>query len=88
MNAELIGFAAGTLVALSLVPQVVKSLKSKSTSDISLQWTLINLSGQILWGVYGIAIGSVSLYVMSGITLVMSITMLVLKLRFGMQRSN
>lgn len=85
MNTEILGFIAGSLVALSLVPQVIKSVRSRSTNDISLQWSIINLTGQVLWIIYGISIHSVSLYVMSTITLVMALSMLALKLRYGMQ---
>ena len=84
MNSELLGFVAGSLVALSLLPQIIKSWKTRSTKDISLQWSVINLLGQILWVLYGIAIGSVSLYIMSTITFLMASSMLILKLRFGL----
>ncbi|MBM4171570.1 MAG: hypothetical protein FJ214_06870 [Ignavibacteria bacterium] len=80
---ELIGFIAGTFVAASLFPQVIKSWKTKSTKDISIAWTVINMIGQILWLVYGVAINSPSLIVMSGVTLLMTISMLTLKLKFG-----
>jgi hypothetical protein len=39
--------------------------------------------GQILWLVYGAVINSPSLIVMSGVTLLMTISMLTLKLKFG-----
>ena len=80
---ELIGFIAGSLVAISLLPQVLKSWKTKSTKDLALSWTLINLCGQVLWILYGIQIGSSSLVIMSSITLVMTISLVVLKLRCG-----
>lgn len=80
---ELIGFAAGFFVASSLLPQVIKSWKTRSTKDISIAWTVINLIGQILWLIYGVVINSPSLIVMSGITLMMTISMLILKLKFG-----
>lgn len=87
MNTEILGFVAGSFVAVSLVPQVIKSVKTRSTSDISLGWNLINITGQGLWLAYGIAIKSVSLYVMSSITLAMALIMLSLKLRYGMGHS-
>ncbi len=79
---ELIGFAAGALVAISLLPQVIKCWRSKSTRDISILWTLINLGGQILWITYGYYINSISLVVMSGITLLMTISLICLKCNF------
>ncbi|NQU83086.1 MAG: hypothetical protein HQ536_00080 [Parcubacteria group bacterium] len=82
-NIELIGFIAGILVAVSLVPQVIKSWKTRSTKDVALSWTVINLSGQILWIAYGVNINSASLVIMSSIALVMNIFMVSLKLKFG-----
>ena len=82
-NAEIIGFIAGTLVAISMLPQVIKSWRTKSTRDIALSWNLINLGGQILWIYYGFLIGSLSLVIMSSITLVMNISLIVLKLKHG-----
>ncbi len=82
-NIEIIGFFAGILVAVSLLPQVIKSWKTRSTKDVALSWSVINLTGQILWIVYGIYFGSLSLVVMSSIALVMNIFMVTLKLKFG-----
>lgn len=80
---ELIGFIAGSLVAISVFPQVYKSWRTRSTRDISLSWSLINLAGQILWVVYGVVIGSYSLVIMSAITLLMNVSMIALKLKYG-----
>lgn len=82
-NVEIIGFVAGILVAISILPQVVKSWKTRSTKDVALAWSIINLTGQILWIVYGVYIGSASLVIMSSIALVMNIFMVTLKLKFG-----
>ena len=80
---EPIGFAAGSLVAIALLPQVIKSWKSRSTKDIAISWTLINLSGQVLWIVYGFGVHSASLVTMSGLTLVMTVSLLILKVKNG-----
>lgn len=83
IDPEIIGFIAGVLVATSLIPQTVKSWKSKSTTDISIGWMLINLSGQTIWIIYGVLIGSFSLIVMSGVTLALALSLLVLKIKYG-----
>ncbi len=82
-SVELIGFMAGTFGAISLLPQVLKSWKTKSTKDIAISWTLISLCGQVLWMTYGYYIQSVSLVVMSSITLAMVVSLVILKLKFG-----
>lgn len=83
INPEVLGFVAGIFVACSLIPQTIKSWKTKSTSDISIAWMLINLSGQALWIVYGLMIKSPSLIIMSGITLALAISLLILKIKHG-----
>lgn len=85
---ELIGFFAGGLVSFSLLPQVIRSWKTKSTQDIALSWMLINLSGQVLWIFYGFMIQSSSLVIMSGITLVMTLSLIILKLQYGKKNGN
>lgn len=80
---ELIGFLAGILLAISLVPQVIKSWQTRSTKDMALSWSLINISGEILWIVYGAYLDSPALVIMSSIALLMNIFMVVLKLKFG-----
>ncbi len=80
---EIIGFSAGLLVAVSSLPQLIKSWKTKSTKDIALLWLLINIGGQVLWVTYGIFKDSISLIVMSSITLLMVSSVLVLKVRYG-----
>lgn len=80
---EFIGFSAGILVSLSVLPQVIKSWKTKSTRDVSINWSIVNLAGQSLWIYYGFLINSISLIVMSAITLVLNVLMIILKLRFG-----
>ncbi len=82
-NVEIIGFLAGIFTSCSLVPQTIKSWKTKSTGDISISWMLINLSGQVLWITYGLMISSISLVIMSSITLVFAVSMLFLKIKHG-----
>ncbi|HSW47456.1 MAG TPA: SemiSWEET family transporter [Candidatus Saccharimonadales bacterium] len=76
------GFCGGGFVSVSLLPQVVKSWQTKSTKDISIFMGLINLLGQAFWISYGVIIHSSSLVIMSGITFVMSASLVVLKMRY------
>lgn len=82
LNTEILGFMGGVLVAISLVPQVIKSWKTKSTKDISILMGLINLTGQAFWIAYGLNIQSSSLVIMSGITFIMSTSLVILKTRY------
>jgi len=79
---ELIGLIAGCLVSVSFLPQLIKSWKTKSLNDITYSTTLINVGGQILWITYGIRMQAVSLIIMSSVTLIMTLSLFVLKFRY------
>lgn len=55
---ELLGLVAAILVIVSWIPQLLKSVRTKSTGDLS--WGMIGtlLASQLLWLYYGIAVGS------------------------------
>ena len=82
MTIELIGHVAGFLIALALVPQVVKSLKTKSTKDISILWNSVFLVGITLMVIYGIANTIWPLIIFSSIEAILSAVLLVLKLKY------
>ena len=80
---EYIGFIAGLFIAISVLPQVIKSWRTKSTKDIALLWSILNSVGQSLWLVYGLAVHSLSLVIMTSITLLFNLSMFFLKLKYG-----
>jgi MtN3 and saliva related transmembrane protein len=82
MSIETIGFIAGILTSISLLPQVIKALKTHSTHDLSYMWMAINGSGQILWIAYGVAINSTPLFIASVITFAMVVILFTQKLKF------
>lgn len=83
MLPELIGYAATTLSIVSFLPQVAKSWKTKSTKDVSLPMYLIFTVSQALWLTYGILILSWPLIVANAIIFILSLSVLLLKLRYG-----
>jgi len=81
MNSEVIGIIAGAFSCTTFLPQVIKTWRSKSTKDVSLNMFLIATLGTTLWLVYGIMINSFSIIATNIIVLVFSITMLYLIFR-------
>jgi len=80
---ELIGYFAGFMTTIALLPQALKSWKSKNTKDVSLRWISILTTGVILWLIYGFLIGSWPLFIANVATLVLALAVLTLKLRHG-----
>ena len=82
-NIDLLGYLAGILVVASLLPQVIKSWKTKSTKDISLARYVIYVAGLILWIAYAAIIGNGPVAVMNAIGLILALSILYLKLNYA-----
>ena len=79
---EAIGVVAAVLTTVSFVPQVWHSFKTRDVSGISLAMYSVFTLGVALWLTYGIFLQAWPLIVANGITLVMAIAILLMKLRF------
>lgn len=79
----LVGLAAGGLTTVSFVPQVIKTWKTKSADDISSGMFLLFAAGVLLWLIYGIAINALPVIAANAATLVLALTVLVLKRRYN-----
>jgi MtN3 and saliva related transmembrane protein len=77
----ILGTVAGILSTASFVPQVIKAWREGNTEAISKRMYIVTVSAFTLWTVYGFVIGSVPIIVFNILSLVLSGTILVLKLR-------
>lgn len=80
---DIFGYVAGMLVVLSLLPQVIKSWKTKSTGDISLVRYIIYVTGLILWLTYASIIQNGPMIAMNSVALVFASSILYLKIKQG-----
>lgn len=78
---DMLGTVAGMLTTISFVPQVVKTLRTRQTRDISLAMWLTFVAGVALWTVYGLLLRTWPIVVANISTLVLAGTILVMKLR-------
>ncbi len=81
MLVDVIGFIAGFLSAVSLIPQLVKSYRTRSLDDISLTALLVILAATGLWTVYGILINSLPLIVTDGFLFLVDLGIVILKIK-------
>jgi MtN3 and saliva related transmembrane protein len=80
---DILGYFAGILVVISLLPQFIKSWKTKSTADISLWRYIIYVAGLILWIIYAIVIKNGPVALMDGVGLIIASSILYLKVKYG-----
>lgn len=83
MSINLLGYFAGALVVGSLIPQVVKSWRTKSTRDISVWRYIVYVAGLVLWVTYALIIHNGPVAITNGIGLVLALVVLSLKMKYG-----
>ncbi len=77
-----LGYAAGALTTVSLLPQVIKIWRSRSAGDISLVMFIVFSIGITLWIIYGFAIDSMPVIVANFVSLFLGLVILWLKFKF------
>ncbi len=82
MNPEIFGHIGGAIIAFALLPQVIKSWKTKSVKDISLIWNSLMLIGLITFLIYGIGINSLPIIIFGSIEICLTASLLILKLLY------
>jgi MtN3 and saliva related transmembrane protein len=80
--ADAIGFLAAILTTISFVPQVLHTWRSRRAHGISLGMISLFSLGVALWLVYGLLAGAWPVIVANAITLLLSLFLLGMKLRF------
>ncbi|MFO1187347.1 MAG: SemiSWEET transporter [Alphaproteobacteria bacterium] len=66
---ETIGMVAASLTTLAYLPQSIRTIKTRSTGDLSLKMLALLATGLVLWVVYGAFLGSLPLIAANIVTL-------------------
>jgi MtN3 and saliva related transmembrane protein len=83
MNPESVGYLAAILTTAAYIPQTMKVLRERHTKSLSLAMYSLITAGLGLWFIYGVMLGSPSLMLANGVTFLMALTILIMKLRYG-----
>jgi len=78
-----VGITAGVLTAASMLPQVIKTLKTKKAEHVSVLMLLVLISGVSLWIVYGCIKNDLPIVCTNSFSLLVNIFMLILRWRYG-----
>ena len=77
-----LGYFAGFLTTVSLIPQVIKTWKTKSATDFSLAMLLTWWSGIVCWIIYGVLVDAKPIILWNLGTLFLAGSILIMKLNF------
>ncbi len=76
---EILGLVAGFLTTFSIVPQIIKVFKNRSSRDISLIFTMMFVAGGVLWLAYGLVDGLLPVIVWNALGVTFNLILLLAK---------
>lgn len=78
----LVGLLAGTLTTIAFIPQLQQTWRTRSAQDVSLGMLITFVTGVFLWLVYGLMLGALPVILANVTTLVLTLAILILKMRY------
>lgn len=82
MTTEVIGYLAALLGAAHMLPQFIKSIKTKSVKDVSLYMIVLYLFATGLWAIYGYRINSMPVLLADGFAFFVTFAQLIAKIKY------
>lgn len=79
---NLVGYAAAACTTIAFLPQAWTALKTRDTKSLSLGMYIIFTIGVGLWLMYGVLRNDWALIAANAITVMLSLTILITKLRY------
>jgi len=79
---EAVGGVAASCTTLCWLPQAVKIIREKRTEGVSLFTQCVFTVGTLLWATYGVLLNNRPVLYANGVTLVLALAILILKLRY------
>jgi MtN3 and saliva related transmembrane protein len=79
---QIAGYLAAAATTISFLPQALHTIKTKDTKAISLGMYVVFIFGIIMWLVYGIGCENFPIISANSITLVLTVIILIYKLKY------
>ncbi len=83
MNEDIFGYFAAILTTVAFLPQLIKTIKTKSADDVSLTTLIMFSVGVLSWIIYGYKISSTPILIANLITLILNLSILISKIYFS-----
>ncbi|WP_256012040.1 SemiSWEET family sugar transporter [Desertivirga xinjiangensis] len=83
LSNEIIGLVAGILTAASMIPQLIKTFRSKKAGELSTFIFVLLLAGTGLWTYYGFLKDDLPIIVTNSFSFLLNGLMLILKFKYS-----
>jgi len=82
IGVDWLGYLAGTLTTIAIIPEILAVMKAKSASQISYLWLSVILIGLVAWMLYGAILRNIPLIYFNAASAALYVIMIALKAHY------
>ena len=79
---DFLGYIAATITTIAFLPQIIKTVKSKSAKDVSMGMFVLFTTGVFLWIVYGVLTKTYPVLIANAVIFCLALTQIILKIKY------
>ncbi len=79
---QILGLVAGICTSSSILPQLIKTFKTKQANDVAVFMFIVMMTGNSLWIYYGFDKSDIPIISTNFLSLALNIAMLILKFKY------
>jgi MtN3 and saliva related transmembrane protein len=79
---QVVGIVAGSITAISMLPQLIKVVKEKKVENISIGMVITLITGLIFWAIYGFLIKDMIIIITNLFSLLVNFILLGLRIKY------
>lgn len=85
---EILGYVSATLTTIAFLPQIIKTLQTKSAKDVSMGMFVLFTTGVFLWIIYGALTNTMPVLIANAVIFCLALTQIILKIKYDRQENS
>ena len=79
---DILGYVSATFTTIAFLPQIIKTIRTKSAKDVSMGMFVFFTTGVFLWIIYGALTNTMPLIIANSVIFCLSPIQIILKIKY------
>ena len=79
---DVLGYISATLTTIAFLPQIIKTIQTKSAKDVSMGMFVLFTIGVFLWIIYGILTRTYPVLIANAVIFCLALSQIILKIKY------
>ena len=79
---EILGYISATLTTIAFLPQIIKTIQTKSAKDVSMGMFVLFTIGVFLWIIYGVLTRTYPVLIANAVIFCLAFAQIILKIKY------